>query len=100
MGDKTRNGELMSGDWWYRGRRNHIHLLTHQNEKRFRTMTDYADAGYRLQRYKITFYADNNGKIPLKVVRRAFASYDCAKMWEANMMHRTPEYNSVTIEME
>ena len=27
-------------------------------------MGDYADAGYRLQRYKITFYADNNGKIP------------------------------------
>ena len=61
---------------------------------------DYADAGYRLQHYKITFYADNNGKIPLKVVRRAFASYDCAKMWEADVMHRTPEYNSVTIEME
>lgn len=33
-------------------------------------MGDYADAGYRLQHYKITFYADNNGKIPLKVVRR------------------------------
>ena len=46
-------------------------------------MTDYADAGYQLQHYKITFYADNNGKIPLKVVRRAFASYDCAKKWEA-----------------
>ena len=61
-------------------------------------MTDYADAGYQLQHYKI--YADNNGKIPLKVVRRAFASYDCAKMWEANVMYRTPEYNSVTIEME
>lgn len=29
-------------------------------------MTDYADAGYQLQHYKITFYADNNGKIPLK----------------------------------
>lgn len=50
-------------------------------------MTDYADAGYQLQHYKITFYADNNGKIPLKVVRRAFASYDCAKMWEANVMY-------------
>ena len=24
-------------------------------------MGDYADAGYRLQHYKITFYADNNG---------------------------------------
>lgn len=63
-------------------------------------MGDYADAGYRLQRYKITFYADNNGKIPLKVVRRAFASYDCAKKWEADVMYRTPGYNSVTIEME
>lgn len=59
-------------------------------------MGDYADAGYQLQHYKITFYADNNGKIPLKVV----ASYDCAKKWEANVMYRTPEYNSVTIEME
>ena len=63
-------------------------------------MGDYADAGYRLQRYKITFYADNNGKIPLKGGHRAFASYDCAKMWEANVMFRTPEYNRVTIEME
>lgn len=63
-------------------------------------MSDYADAGHRLQNYKITFYADRNGKIPLKVVHRAFASYNCAKMWEADVMHRTPEYNSVTIEMK
>lgn len=53
-------------------------------------MGDYADAGYQLQHYKITFYADNDGKIPLKVVHRAFASYDCAKMWEADVMYRTP----------
>ena len=51
-------------------------------------MGDYADAGYQLQHYKITFYADNDGKIPLKVVHRAFASYDCAKMWEADVMYR------------
>lgn len=49
-------------------------------------MGDYAAAGYQLQHYKITFYADNNGKIPLKVVRRAFASYDCAKMWDGKLM--------------
>ena len=61
---------------------------------------DYAVAGYRLQHYKITFYADNNGKEPLKVVHRAFASYDCAKMWEADVMHRHSEYKSVTIERE
>lgn len=54
--------------------------------------------GFRTTR--LHFYADNNGKIPLKVVRRAFASYDCAKKWEADVMYRTPEYNSVTIEME
>ncbi len=62
--------------------------------------SNYAVTGYRLQRYKITFYADRDGKEPLKVVRKAFPSYDCAKMWEADVMYRTPEYNSVTIEME
>ena len=63
-------------------------------------MGDYAAAGHRPQNYKITFYADRNGKIPLKVVHREFASYSCAKMWEADVMYRNPEYNSVTIEME
>lgn len=64
-------------------------------------MTDYADAGYQLQHYKITFYGRPEGNWPiLKTYHRAFASYDCAKMWEANVMYRTPEYNSVTIEME
>lgn len=61
-------------------------------------MSDYAAAGYRLQAYKITFYADRNGKQPLKTVRRAFPSYDCAKMWEADVMSRHSEYKSVTID--
>lgn len=63
-------------------------------------MGDYADAGYRLQHYKITFYADNNGKIPLKVVHRAFASYDCARKWAADVLYRNHKYRGVKIEME
>lgn len=63
-------------------------------------MTDYADAGYQLQHYKITFYADNNGKIPLKVVRRAFTSYDCARKWAADVLYRNHKYRGVKIEME
>lgn len=63
-------------------------------------MGDYAAAGYQLQHYKITFYADNNGKIPLKVVRRAFASYDCARKWAADVLYRNHKYRGVKIEME
>lgn len=63
-------------------------------------MSDYADAGYRLQPYKITYYADSEGHLPLKTERRAFVGYDCARKWAADVMYRNPKYNSVMIEME
>ena len=61
-------------------------------------MSDYAAAGYQLQHYKITFYADNNSKIPLKVVRRAFANKDCANRWVIEVLHRNRQYVDYRIE--
>lgn len=64
-------------------------------------MSDYADAGYRLQHYKITFHGRPECNWPvLKTYHRAFASYDCARKWAANVLYRNRKHRGVKIEME
>lgn len=64
-------------------------------------MGDYAAAVYQLQHYKITFYGRPEGNWPiLKTYHRAFASYDCARKWAADVLYRNHKYRGVKIEME
>lgn len=59
-------------------------------------MDDYADAGYQLQHYKITFHGELEGNwLNFKTYHRAFASYDCARKWAANVLYRNRKYRGV-----
>ena len=48
-----------------------------------------------LRKYDIILYRDSDGVHPFKTTCREFASYNEARQWAANEMHRNPEARSV-----
>ena len=59
-------------------------------------MTNYANAGYRLQHYEITFYRRKDN-FPL-ALHRSFANKNCAEGWALEVLHRNSKYTDFTVE--
>lgn len=51
----------------------------------------------RLCKYDIILYRDPDGLQPFKTTCHEFASYDEARQWAANEMHKDPEAHSVNV---
>ena len=58
---------------------------------------NYAVVGCRLRKYDIVLYHDPDGLQPFKTICRKFESYDEARQWAANEMHKDPEARSVNV---
>ena len=84
-----RGQSMMSGEWWYRGRRNHIRRDMRVERK---PIMEY------LEQFKITFFYDSDAKHPARVAFMNFKDYDAARVWCKKEMHRDSDFHEFEIE--